>query len=162
MTTETREITDASLGVAHDLGHGGAYSEYRITRAGDGYEVSVVVGRRYPRPGESGFRPREVRELLRKEGREAAGFLERLALEHRVFELGDSPCPGVFLHPTFYRFNFTDSRGAGHGFEYSVEARRHHSDAHRRLVEDFEEFFESEGASRSFYEGVERPWWRFW
>lgn len=156
MTTEPLEITDASLGVARDPGHGGAYSEYRIERTRDAYEVSVATHRSFPRPGESRFRPREIRESLPKESREVEQFLGRMSLEHRVFELDDLPCPTAFLHPTFYRFHFNDSRGGSHGFEYSIEAGRHHSDIYRRLVEDFEEFFESERVSRSFSEGDER------
>lgn len=171
MTTETREITEASLRVANDLGHGGSSSRYRLARAGDAYESSVTISRSFPAPGERRFRPRELSVSLDKAGREAAEFLARLAAEHRVFELADLPCPTVFLHPTFYHFHFVDARGESHDFEYSVEAGRHHGDAHRRLVEDFEQFFESERVSRSFYEGAgadetppeepARPWWRF-
>ena len=162
MTTETREITDAWLSVARDMGHGGTYSEYRIKRTRDAYEVSVTTGRSFPRPGESRFRLSELKESLRKEGQEVAEFLGRLSLEYRVFELEDLPCPHAFLHPTFYRFRFNDSRGGGHGFEYSIEAGTHHDDTYRRLVEDFEQFFESERVSRSFSEGDKRPWWKFW
>jgi hypothetical protein len=172
MTSETREITDASLRVAWDLGHGGTYSVYRIERTRDAYEVSVTIGRSFPGPGESRFRPSEVKESLRKESSAVAEFLGRLSLVYRVFELEDLPSPRVFLHPKFYRFQFNDSRGGSHGFEYSTEAGRHHSETYRRLVEDFEEFFESERVSRSFSESErasaecserdERPWWKFW
>ena len=172
MTTETREITAASLGVSNDPGHGGTYSAYSIKRTEDTYEVMIRVSRSFPSPGESRFRPSEMKVSLRKESREVAEFLGRLTLVYRVFELEGLACPSVFLHPTFYRFQFNDSRGGGHGFEYSVEVGRHHSDIYRRLVEDFEEFFESERVSRSFGENErvsqiaserdERPWWKFW
>jgi hypothetical protein len=58
----------------------------------------------------------------------------------------------VFLHPTFYRFSFTDSEGSSHVFEYSIEAGRHHDDAYWGLVEEFEHFFEARRVARSFYE----------
>lgn len=152
MTAESREIVEATLRVASDLGHGGASTVYRIRRAGDACEASVRISRSFPHPGERGFRPSEFVETLDKEARDAAEFLARLARGHRVFELGDCPCPTAFLHPTFYRFDFADARGAAHAFEYSVEASRHHSDAHRRLVEDFEQFFERERVTRRFDE----------
>ncbi len=162
MTIETREITDASLSVAWDLGHGGTYSVYRVKRTGDDYEVSVTTSRGLPRPGESRFRPSEATGYRRKESREVAEFLGRLSVDHRVFELKDLVCPDAFLHPTFYRFHFGDSRGSSYGFEYSVEAGRHHSDTYRRLVEEFKGFFESEEVSHDFPERDKRAWWKFW
>lgn len=153
MTTGTRTVTRASLRVSSDPGHGGATAVYGVGRAGGSYEVSAAIGRSLPAPGERSFRPRRMVEALRKEDAEVEEFLRRLSAEHGVFELGDLPCPTVFLHPTFYRFDFTDAGGAGHGFEYSVEAGRHHGERHRGLVEEFEKFFEAERLARSFYEG---------
>lgn len=157
MTTESVEIVEASLRVASDLGHGGASYEYHIKRAGGACEATVRISRSFPRPGERRFRPNEFRETLHKEARDADAFLERLSREHKVFGLGDRPCPTVFLHPTFYRFDFTDARGLKHAFEYSVEALNHHGDAHRRLVADFEQFFERERVSRAFDERRAAP-----
>jgi len=157
MTTSTREITAASLSVSQDTGHGGTYSHYRIDRSRGGYEVSVTVSRRYPGPGERSFQPGRMTQPLHKDGREAADFLSRLALVHKVFELDGRACPHAFLHPTFYSFGFTDSEGDSHAFEYSVEAGRHHDDTYRRLVEQFERFFEARRVARSFYEGASRP-----
>ena len=81
-----------------------------------------------------------------------ADFLSGLALGHQVFELEGRACPTVFLHPTFYSFGFTDSEGHSHMFEYSVEAGRHHDDTYRRLLEEFEQFFEARRVARSLYE----------
>ena len=157
MTTDTREINDASLGVSQDTGHGGAHSHYRVVRRQEGYEVSVSVSRRYPGPGERSFRPSTMTEALHKDGREVADFLGRLARVYKVFELEGRACPTVFLHPTFYSFGFTDSEGLSHAFEYSVEAGRHHDDTYRGLVEEFEQFFEARRIARSFYESEVRP-----
>jgi hypothetical protein len=157
MTTSTREINVASLSVSQDPGHGGAHYRYRIDRRQGGYEVSVNISRLYPGPGESAFRPGRITQPLDKDDREAADFLSRLALVYKVFELEGRACPTVFLHPTFYSFDFTDSEGSSHVFEYSIEAGRHHDDTYRRLVEEFEQFFEARRVACSFYEGEIRP-----
>jgi hypothetical protein len=91
---------------------------------------------------------------LDKDAREVADFLSRLSLVHKVFELEGRACPTVFLHPTFYRFDFTDSEGLSHAFDYSIEAGRHHDDAYRRLVDEFEQFFEAGRVSPSFNESA--------
>jgi hypothetical protein len=156
MTTSTREITAASLSVSQDIDHGGAYYHYRIVRRQEGYETSVTISRRYPGPGERSFRPSTTTQPLHKDGREAADFLSRLALVHKVFELEGRDCPTVFLHPTIYSFGFTDSEGISHVFEYSIEAGRHHDDTYRGLVEEFEQFFEVRRISRSDYESANR------
>lgn len=156
MTTSTREITAASLSVSQDIDHGGEYSTYRINRRREGYEVSVSISRRYPGPGERSFQPSTMTQPLHKDGREAADFLSRLTLVYEVFELEGRACPTVFLHPTIYSFGFTDSAGLSHGFEYSIEAGRHHDDTYRGLVEDFEQFFEVRRISRSDYETANR------
>jgi hypothetical protein len=157
MTTATREITAASLSVSQDTGHGGGYYNYRIDRRGGGYEVSVTITRSFPGPGERSFQPSTLAETLHKDDREAADFLAGLASEHKVFGLGGRDCPHAFLHPTFYSFGFTDAEGSSHGFKYSIEAGRHHDDTYRRLVEEFEQFFEARRVARSFYEGKIRP-----
>lgn len=157
MPTSTREITAASLSVSQDTGHGGAYSHYRVDRRQEGYEVSVSISRRHPAPGERSFRPSTTTQVLHKDGREAADFLSRLALVYQVFELEGRACPTVFLHPTFYSFGFTDSEGASHAFEYSIEAGRHHDDTYRGLVEEFERFFEAGRVAQSFYEDSSKP-----
>lgn len=152
MTTGTREITDASMSASQDTDHGGAYSNYRIVRRGEGHEVSVTVSRFHPGPGERSFRPSTTTEVLHKDGPEVADFLSRLAREYKVFELEGRACPTVFLHPTFYSFGFKDTEGVSHAFEYSVEAGRHHDDTCRGLVEEFEQFFEARRVARSIYE----------
>jgi hypothetical protein len=152
MTASTREIIAASLSISHDTGHGGAYYHYRVDRRPEGYEVSVSISRCYPAPGERSFQPSTMTQPLHKDDREVADFLSRLALVHKVYELEGRACPTVFLHPTFYSFGFTDSEGSSHGFEYSIEAGRHHDDACRGLVEEFEQFFEARRVARSFYE----------
>ena len=152
MAASTREITAASLSVSQEPGHGGTYSTYRIDRPRGEYEVSVTIGRRFPGPGERAFRPSTMTQPLHKDGREVADFLSGLALVYKVFELDGRACPTVFLHPTFYSFGFTDSEGIGHAFEYGVEAGRHHDDTYRRLVEEFEQFFEARRVARSLYE----------
>lgn len=157
MNAGTREIIAASLSVSQDTGHGGACSQYRIDRPRGEYEVSVTISRRYPAPGERLFRPSTMTQVLRKDGREVADFLSRLALVYKVFELEGRACPHAFLHPTFYSFGFTDSEGLGHMFEYSVEAGRHHDDTYRGWVEEFEQFFEAGRVARSFYEGASMP-----
>lgn len=157
MTTSTREITAASLSVSQDTGHGGAYSNYRIVRRPEGYEVSVTISRFHPGPGEGSFRPSTMTQPLQKDGREAADFLSRLALVYKVLELGGCDCPTVSLHPTFYSFGFTDSEGGSHVFKYGIEAGRHHDDTYRGLVEEFEQFFEAKRIARSFYESEIRP-----
>ena len=157
MNTGTREITAASLGVSRDTGHGGAHYHYRVDRRQGEYAVSVTIGRHHPAPGERSFKPSTMTEALHKDGREAADFLSRLALVHKVFELEGRDCPHAFLHPTFYSFSFTDSEGFSHAFEYKIEAGRHHDDAYRGLVEEFERFFEAGRIARSFYESEIRP-----
>src|SRR5215210_7408194 len=105
MTTGTREITAASLSVSQDVGHGGAYSHYRIARPRGSYEVSVTISRFHPGPGEKSFRPSTMTQPLHKDDREVADFLSRLALVYKVFELEGRACPTVvFLHPTSYSF----------------------------------------------------------
>ena len=157
MTTSTREITAASLSVSQDPGHGGGYSHYRVARRQEGYEASVTNSRLHPGPGERPFQPSTMTQPLHKDGREAADFLSRLALVHKVFELEGRAGPHVFLHPTSYSFSFTDSEGNRHGFEYGIEASRHHDDTYRGLVEEFEQFFEVRRISRSDYESANRP-----
>ena len=158
MTTSTREITAASLSVSQDPGHGGAHYHYKIERWRGEYEVTVTISRRFPGPGESSFQPSTMTQPLHKDDREVADFLARLALEHKVFELEGRACPHAFLHPTFYSFGFTDTERVSHAFEYSIEAGRHHDDTYRRLVEDFERFFEARRVARSFYESeIRRP-----
>ena len=152
MTTGTREITAASLSVSHDPGHGGEYSTYRIARPRGVYEVSVTISRFHPGPGERSFRPSTMTQPLHKDGREVADFLSRLALMYKVFELEGLDGPQVFLHPTSYSFGFRDTEGISHVFKYSVEAGRHHDDTYRRLVEEFEQFFEARRVARSLYE----------
>ena len=158
MTTSTRELTAASLSVSQDTGHGGAYSDYRVDRRQEGYEVSVSISRRYPAPGERSFRPGRMTQVLHKDGREVTDFLSRLALVYKVFELEGRACPTVFLHPTFYSFGFNDSEGLSHVFEYSIEAGRRHDDTYRALVEEFEQFFDAGRIARSIYEAeIGRP-----
>jgi hypothetical protein len=157
MTTSTREITAASLSVSNDTGHSGAYSNYRIDRGREGYAVSLTISRLHPGPGERSFQPSTMTEVLHKDGREAADFLSRLALVYKVFELEGRAGPHVFLHPTSYSFGFTDSEGNSHGFEYGIEASRHHDDTYRGLVEEFEQFFEVRRISRSDLESANRP-----
>jgi hypothetical protein len=153
MTTSTREIIVASLSVSHDAQHGGAHYHYKIDRRRGGYEVSVNISRHYPAPGERSFQPSTMTQVLHKDDREVADFLDRVALEFKVFELEGRSCPHVFLHPTFYSFCFTDSEGISRVFDYSIEAARHHDDTYRRLVEKFEQFFEARRVARSFHEG---------
>jgi hypothetical protein len=157
MTTSTRAITAASLSVSQDTGHGGAYSHYKVERRQEGYEASVSISTRYPAPGERSFLPSTMTEVLHKDGREVADFLSRLALVYKVYELEGRAWPHAFLHPTFYSFGFTDSEGAGHAFEYSIEAGRHHDDTYGGLVAEFEQFFEARRIARAFYEGAVRP-----
>jgi hypothetical protein len=157
MTTSTREITSASLSVSHDTGHGGAYSHYQIGRPRGEYEVAVTISRQYPAPGERSFQPSTMTQSLHKDGQEVADFLSRLALVYKVFELEGRACPTVFLHPTFYSFGFTDSEGISHGFEYSIEAGRHHDATYRGLVEEFEQFFEARRIAHSLFEAEIRP-----
>ncbi|HEX8557756.1 MAG TPA: hypothetical protein VF668_06635 [Pyrinomonadaceae bacterium] len=152
MTTYAREFTAASLSVSHDTGHGGGRYHYRIDCRRGGYEVSATISRLYPAPGEKSFQPSTMTQVLHKDDREAADFLAVLAREHKVFELEGRACPHAFLHPTFYSFDFTDSEGTSHVFEYSIEAGRHHDDAYRGLVEEFERFFEAKQVAHSFYE----------
>ena len=90
--------------------------------------------------------------MLHKDDWEVADFLSRLALVYKVFELEGLACTTVFLHPTIYSFGFTGSEGLSHGFEYSIEAGRHHDDTYRGLVEEFEQFFEVRRIARSLYE----------
>ncbi len=158
MATGTREITAASLSVSADPGHGGGHYYYRIERRREGYEVSATISRLHPAPGEGAFRPSTTTEVLHKDGGEAADFLSRLAHAHKVFELEGRARPHLAsLHPTSYSFGFTDSEGVGHGFEYGVEAGRHHDDAYRELVEEFERFFEVRRRARSHHESESRP-----
>jgi hypothetical protein len=157
MTTSTREITAASLSVSQDIDHGGGYYTYRINRRPEGYETSVTVSRFHPGPGERPFQPSTTTRPLHKDGREAADFLSRLALVYKVFELEGRAGPLVLLHPTSYSFGFTDSEGNRHGFEYGIEASRHHDDTYRGLVEEFEQFFEVRRISRSDLESANRP-----
>ena len=118
--------------------------------------MSVTISRSFPAPGERTFQPSTLTQPLHKDDREAADFLAGLAREYKVFELEGRDWPHAFLHPTFYSFGFTDSEGISHAFEYSVEAGRHHDDTYRRLVEEFEQFFEARRVARSFYEGEVR------
>jgi hypothetical protein len=158
MTTGIREIIDASMNVSQDTAHGGTYSSYRVWRLRGEYEVSVTASRFHPAPGERSFQSGTTTQFLHKDGREVADFLSRLALVHKVFELGGRDLPFAFLHPTFYGFGFTDSEGVSHVFQYGVEAMRHHNDTYRALVVEFEQFFEAKRVARSLFEAeIRRP-----
>lgn len=119
--------------------------------------MSVSISRSFPGPGERSFLPSTMTQSLHKDDREAADFLAGLAHEHKVFELEGRAWPHAFLHPTFYSFGFTDSEGASHAFEYSIEAGRHHDDTYRGLVEEFERFFEARRVAQNFYEASSKP-----
>ena len=119
-------------------------------------ELRISVPAKWPAV-ERPFQPSTTTRPLHKDGREAADFLSRLALVYKVFELEGRPGPLVLLHPTSYSFGFTDSEGNSHGFEYGIEASRHHDDTYRGLVEEFEQFFEVRRISRSDLESANRP-----
>ena len=57
---------------------------YRIDCRRGVYEVSATIGRRFPGPGERSFQPSTMTQVLHKDDREAADFLARLTLEHKV------------------------------------------------------------------------------
>lgn len=144
--------------------HAGIAIDYEVRRAGGGDRLTLSV-RRAP----SLFDTRETARASEEQTKSAAevdAFVARLVGEFGVFELRDSQPPFPFLHPTLYTFRFEDDRGAEHGFTYRVEAREHHDERCRRLVESFEEFFRSPLLEDFFSPGrtdpAPRPWWKFW
>jgi hypothetical protein len=95
------------------------------------WEVSVTTSRFHPAPGERSFQTGSTTQVLHKDDLEVADFLSRLALVHKVFELGGRDHPFPFLHPYSYGFGFKDSEGVSHIFKYRVEAGRHQDDTYR-------------------------------
>jgi hypothetical protein len=150
--SELPRITDAVLRVAADLGHGGPVCEYRIESGGGGYAVTLRISSPLPGPGRS-HSPPPLNETLAKERRQVEEFLERLTTEFGVCGLGDLRPPYPSLHPTFYTFSFRDSAGESRGFEYQIECSTHLDERYRRLVQEFEAFFETRRAFDRFFQG---------
>ena len=71
-------------------------------------------------------------------------FLEKLSTEFNVYEMTDLKSPYPFLHPAFYTFSFLDAAGETHGFVYQIECSHHLDEKYKRLIQEFERFFESD------------------
>jgi hypothetical protein len=159
----SRQIRNVLLRVAVDLGHGGPLSEYRIDADKDGYAVTLRISGPVsgsgahplppqppsqtprPLPNENRSTPAQLTETLAKDRRQVEEFLEKLSTEFKVYEMTDLKPPYPFLHPTFYSFSFLDDDGETHGFVYQIECSNHLDEKYRRLVQEFERFFESSG-----------------
>ena len=163
MSESSRHITDVLLRVSADPGHGGPYSEYKIDSGAGGYTVTLRISRLVPRPTPPGSprppaasvsrqpEPSHLTEVLVKERRQVEEFMDRLSTEFNVYELTDLSPAHPFLHPTFYSFSFRDSAGRSHGFEYHIECSNHLDEKYRRLVEEFQNFFESARVFDKFF-----------
>lgn len=149
MSDVSQRITSALLSVGADIGHGGTFSQYRIDSGPDGYAVTLRIS---GPPGPPGAGSLQLTEALPKERGEVEEFLGKLSAELNVYGLTDLESPYPFLHPTFYTFAFTDSEGGGHDFEYRIECANHLDERYRRLVEEFDEFFESRRVFAKFFE----------
>ncbi len=149
MSDVSPQITDALMRAAVDIGHGGPFSEYRINSEQGVYAVTLRISGTPRAPGAS---QSQLTEVLSKDARQVEEFLRRLSAEFDVYGLNDLKSPYPFLHPTFYTFAFRDSAGGGHGFEYQIECANHLDERYKRLVEEFERFFETRRAFAKFYE----------
>lgn len=173
----TLKITHVLMRVATDIGHGGPISEYRIEPDEDGYAVTLRISKpfggtvagRTPQPQPPSRSPREppasggaqlgpqhVTEVLPKGRGQVEEFLRKLAAEFDVYGLSDLRPQHPFLHPTFYSFSFRDSDGGSHGFEYQIECSNHPDERYKRLVREFDSFFESGRVFDKFFESVRR------
>lgn len=171
------QITNVLLRVVADAGHGGPVFEYRIDSDKDGYAVTLRIsslvagpGRNPspppappsrspltpPAPVEHHFEPSHLTEVLSKDRQQVEEFLGRLSAEFNVYELTGMKSPYPFLHPTFYSFSFRDSAGASHSFEYQIECSNHLDEKYRRLIQEFESFFESRRVFDKFFESQRR------
>lgn len=175
MSESPHRITNVLLRVAADLGHGGHVSEYRIDSVEDGYRVTLWIAgaftgpdmrppplppspstRPLPLPPESESAPPHMTEVLAKERQQVEEFLRKLSAEFNVYELGDLKPRHPFLHPTFYSFSFLDSAGRSHSFEYQIECSSHLDEKYKRLLEEFDGFFEGGRVFNKFFESRRR------
>ena len=187
MSELAHSITYAQLRVAADLGHGGPSSEYKIVLDGDSHTVSLTISKPFPGPGEGAlppppppsptpqprpasgapvYQPSYMTEVLVKDKQQVEEFLNKLITQFNVYELSDLAPPYPFLHPTFYSFSFRDSAGRSHSFDYRIECLTHLDERYRKLVEEFESFFESRRVFDKFYASqrdrtrASKPWWK--
>lgn len=175
MSELLHRITNVLLRVAVDLGHGGHLSEYRIDAGKDGYGVTLRISRPSSRPGaphplppqppsstprevlkESHSNPAQLIETLGKDLRQVEEFLGKLSTEFSVYELIDLKSPYPFLHPTFYSFSFLNSAGECHSFKYQIECSNHLDERYKRLIQEFDRFFESGRVFDKFFESQRR------
>lgn len=184
MSVQEHRITNVKLSASHDPGHGGSSYYYEIDAGGETYIVTLTISGGFPRhlplprPGESFPSAPYMRETLMKDDRQVEDFLRKLSVEFGVFELTDLETPH-WLHPTSYTFSFRDSSDAEHGFKYRIDCSNHLDERYKRLVEAFDDFFESERISKKFYEQkrqketqerqereaqerAKKRWWKFW
>lgn len=171
MSELAHSITHVQLKVSVDPGHGGPSLTYKIDAAGAGYDVTLMISKLPRNPGEMlpppppptaaprpspapvapVFRPWYMTEALLKDKQQVEEFLRKLATEYNVYELANLKLP-YFLHPTIYSFSFRNAAGQTHSFEYRIECSTHLDEKYRRLVEEFESFFESRRVCAKFYE----------
>jgi hypothetical protein len=173
MNELSHQITSVLLRVNADPGHGGPLSEYRIDPEQAGYTVTLRISKLFPGPGEkpvppplppspsprplpaSGeyyFKPAQITEVLVKNRQQVEAFLNKLSTEFNVYELADLKSPYPFLHPTFYTFSFRDSAGNSHSFEYHIECSNHLNESYKKLLQEFDSFFESRRVFALFFE----------
>ena len=173
MSEVLHHLTNVLLRVSADPGHGGPFSEYTLDSDNDSYTVTLRISKLFPGPGElplapplppspsprplpaSGkhyFKPSSMTEVLVKDRQQVEEFLRKLSTEFNVYELADLKSPYPFLHPTFYSFSFRDSAGKSHSFEYQIECATHLDEQYKRLIQEFDSFFESKRVFGAFFE----------
>lgn len=173
MSERVQQITTVRLRVVADPGHNGPLSEYRIDPDQNGYKVTLRISRMtpgldrspvpspiappgWPRPQPvaegNQWRTSSITETLAKDQQQVEIFLAKLASEFHVYELADLSWSYPFLHPIFYTFSFQDSAGQSHRFEYRIEGSHHLDQRYRRLIAEFNSFFESERVFNTFFE----------
>lgn len=171
MNESPHQITNVLLRVSADPGHGGPFSEFKIDIDKDGYAVTLRISKTSPGPSHNPlpqppapsprwlttsrghhFKPSHITEVLVKDRQQVEEFLRKLSTEFNVYELGGLKSPYPFLHPTFYSFNFRDSAGKSHSFEYQIECFNHLDEKYQGLVKEFDSFFESERVFSKYFE----------
>lgn len=164
-------ITRAVLVASIDPGHGGLDFSYRIERRGDQFQVRAQLHQAWPAPGVMHHQPRSLSEELVKDRAEVETFMQKLADECGVFELGGFETLQTMLHPSSYRFRFEDAAGRVNEFHYRIECGKPLDAPHAMLVREFERFFDKPRLLARFSESAAPeahpvappgPWWKFW
>lgn len=161
-------ITNASLRIDIDPGHGGFSYDYQVD-VGDDPKVTATISRFSPVVGDRAFEPSRMTEVLAKGKEQVDAFLDKLVSEFGVLEWSDLKPSHACLHPRFHTFRFRDSAGKGHTFQYQIESSNHLDPRYKALIDEFEQFFEGRRLADAFLERSRRTaspqassWWKFW